>query len=295
MEGEVVVAEALRSASPSQGADAPVVWVTGSGAPRVGRVVAQHFADHGYRIALHARNAMHEVRAVEEAMQERGTGVCVTFGDVRDWPAMDQSVKHILSEFGRLDAVVHCAAVWDWKSLEETTHEDVSRQLEINTLGAYAVARSAGLAMVGQPSGGAIVLIGDWAVVRPYPDFSAYFAGKGAIETLVRSMAVELGTRNPSVRVNGILPGPVLLDPQITPQASEAVRRSALVNKHGRPEHVATAARFLAEHEFITGVCLPVDGGRSIWAGNDTDRIAHPSYPATHGNTGAQAPSQNAD
>jgi pteridine reductase len=140
------------------------------------------------------------------------------------------------------------------------------------------VAKSAGLKMVQQPSGGAIVLIGDWAVARPYPDFSAYFAGKGAIETIVRSMAVELATRNPAVRVNGILPGPVLLDATISAEAAEKIRQSSLLQKHGQPEHVATAARFLAEHEFITGVCLPVDGGRTIWAGNDTDRIAHPSY-----------------
>lgn len=287
------MAQPSPSANPSHPARSPVVWVTGSGAPRVGRVVAHHFADHGYRIALHARNSVDEARSAADALTVHGVEVCVTHGDVSDWQAMEHAVQQIVCELGQLDVVVHCAAVWDWKSLEDTTADDVRRQMEINTLGAYAVARSAGLAMVQQPSGGAIVLIGDWAVARPYPDFSAYFAGKGAIETLVRSMAVELGTRNPSVRVNGVLPGPVLLDPRITPEASEAIRRSALVQKHGRPEHVATAAHFLAEHEFITGVCLPVDGGRSIWAGNDTDRIAHPGYQVARAPAGS--PERNGD
>jgi NAD(P)-dependent dehydrogenase (short-subunit alcohol dehydrogenase family) len=258
--------------------EAPVAWVTGSGGARVGRAVATHLASHGYRIALHARFSVDEATAAAETFTKASLPCMVTNGDVSDWSAMSHAVDAIYNRWGRLDVVIHCAAIWDWKSLEETTANDVRRHLEINTLGSFSVAKSAGLKMVQQPSGGAIVLIGDWAVARPYPDFSAYFAGKGAIETIVRSMAVELATRNPAVRVNGILPGPVLLDATISAEAAEKIRQSSLLQKHGQPEHVATAARFLAEHEFITGVCLPVDGGRTIWAGNDTDRIAHPSY-----------------
>ena len=130
--------------------------------------------------------------------------------------------------------------------------------------------------MASKPTGGAIVLIGDWAVVRPYPDFAAYFAGKGAIETMTRSLAVELATRNPAVRVNAILPGPVMLDPSISSEKANAIRQQCLLKTHGQPEHVAQAAYFLATHEFITGACLPVDGGRSIYAGHSTDAIAHP-------------------
>ncbi len=204
----------------------------------------------------------------------------VTRGDVSDMNAMQQAVDAIIDNFGQIDAAIHCAAIWEWRSLEDTTSEDVRRNLEINTLGSYTVAKVAGLQMVKQVSGGAIVLLGDWAIARPYRDFSAYFAGKGAIETIVRSMAVELATRNPSVRVNGILPGPVMLDPSISDEQAEQIRRACLLQRHGQPEHIAQAALFLARHEFITGVSLPVDGGRTIWSGYDTDRIAHPTYRA---------------
>jgi len=233
--------QALRA---SQESSQPVVWVTGSGAKRVGRTVAEHFATRGYDIALHARS----------------------------------SLSAIVREFGRLDAMVHCAAVWDWKALEETTEEDLRDQFEINTLGSYNVAKAAGLAMVGQNNGGRIVLVGDWAVVRPYRDFSAYFVGKGAIETLVRSMAVELASRNPNVHVNGILPGPVMLEASVSQQRADRILQSSLVKRHGRPEDVAQAAHFLATQSFITGVCLPVDGGRSIYAPNETESVAHPTF-----------------
>jgi pteridine reductase len=174
--------------------------------------------------------------------------------------------------------MVHCAAVWDWKTLEETTQEDLTRQFEINTLGSYNVAKAAGLAMIGQPSGGRLVLVGDWAVIRPYRDFSAYFVGKGAIETLVRSLAVELASRNPNVHVNGILPGPVMLDTSISQERADRILQSSLVKRHGRPEDVAQAAYFLATQSFITGVCLPVDGGRSIYAPSETESAAHPTF-----------------
>jgi pteridine reductase len=125
--------------------------------------------------------------------------------------------------------------------------------------------------MVAQPSGGCIINLGDWAEIRPYPDYSAYFPSKGGISVLTRNFAVELGLRNPNIRVNAILPGPVLL-PEDLPQAERnEVIASTLVKREGRPENVAQAVLALIENDFITGVCLPVDGGRSVYAPNPQD------------------------
>lgn len=258
--------------------NAPVVWVTGSGAKRVGRVVAEHFACQGYQVALHARKSLDELENAAQEISKLGGNCMCTSGDIRSSITMQHAVESIQGHFGRLDALVHCAAVWDWKSLEETTEQDVRDQFEINTLGSYNVAKAAGLAMVDQPSGGRIVLVGDWAVARPYRDFSAYFTGKGAIETLVRSMAVELASRNSNIHVNGILPGPVMLDPSVSDPRAQRIVESSLVKRLGRPEDVAQAAFFLATQSFITGVCLPVDGGRTIYAPHETESVAHPTF-----------------
>jgi pteridine reductase len=256
----------------------PTVWVTGSGAKRVGRTVAEHFARQGYRVALHANTSREGAMETLKHFEGQGIQCMVTQGDIRSQESIEQGVAQIVDQFGRLDAVVHCAAVWDWSPLEQTTEDQLRAQFEINTLGAYHVARSAGLAMVPQPQGGRIILIGDWAVARPYANFSAYFLGKGAIETLVRSMAVELATRNPDIHVNGIMPGPVMLDPSITPERAEKILRASLIKRHGRPEDIAQAAYFLATQSFITGICLPVDGGRTIWAPDEAESVAHPTY-----------------
>ncbi len=255
-----------------------VAWITGSGAPRIGQVIAKHFASQGYRIALHANTSFKIATLSASEMIHAGTDAIVVRGSVEEPDFAKTSVQRIVQHFGRLDVLVNSAAVWDWRSFEDTTAQDVRRQFEVNTLGTFLCSQAAGLHMTSQPNGGAIVLVGDWAVLRPYPDFSAYFASKGAIETMTRSLAIELATRNPAVRVNAILPGPVMLDPSILPERANAILQQCLLKRHGQPEHVAQAAYFLATHEYITGVCLPVDGGRSIYAGPSIDAIAHPTF-----------------
>src|SRR5207253_1069499 len=112
-----------------------------------------------------------------------------------------------------------------------------------------------------------IVTIGDWAVARPYLDYATYFAAKGAIPTLTRMFAVELGTRNPKVRVNCIQPGPVMMPPDLpTPERREAIA-STLVKHEGSPRNVAQAVLAFIDNDFVTGACLPVDGGRTVYAG----------------------------
>lgn len=255
-----------------------VAWITGSGSPRVGQVVARHFASQGFQIAIHANTSMEPAAKFAAELNHTGTDTVVLQGGVEDPEFARTAVQQIVQKFGRLDVLVNSAAIWDWRSLEETTASDVLRQFQVNTLGTFLCSQAAGLQMTKQVEGGAIVLIGDWAVLRPYPDFSAYFAGKGAIETMTRSLAVELATRNPAVRVNAILPGPVMLDASISLEKSQAIQEECLLKRLGKPEDVAQAAYFLATQLFITGVSLPVDGGRSIYAGHSTDSIAHPTF-----------------
>lgn len=256
----------------------PVAWVTGSGAKRVGHSIAHAFALAGYRIVLHANQSIDSANAYADELQSRGTDAMVVQGPVNDAEFAPQAVQQIVERFGRLDVLVNSAAIWDWTPFEDISEGDIRRQFEVNTLGTFLCSRSAGLHMVTQPSGGAILLIGDWAVHRPYRHFAPYFVGKGSIETMTRSLAVELAARNPNIRVNAILPGPVMLDASISADAAERIRQQSLLKRHGTPSDVANAAIFLAQQPFITGVALPVDGGRSIYSGDQWDAVAHPTF-----------------
>jgi pteridine reductase len=178
-------------------------------------------------------------------------------------------VAETLTKFGRIDVLVNCAAIYRRKRLEAVTSDDVRAHLDANLLGTFLMCQHIGLAMVKQPAGGSIINLGDWADARPYTDYAAYFPSKAAIPGLTRVFAVELGTRNPNVRVNAILPGPVLFPPDM-PEAEKAAAIAATLVKHeGSPEHIAKAALHFIDNDFVTGACLPVDGGRTVYAAGD--------------------------
>jgi pteridine reductase len=83
---------------------------------------------------------------------------------------------------------------------------------------------------------------------------------------LARTFAVELGSRNPAVRVNCILPGPVMLPPYLPAEERAHAINATLVKREGKPENIAQAVLFFVDNDFVTGTCLPVDGGRTIFA-----------------------------
>jgi pteridine reductase len=243
-----------------------VALVTGSGKRRIGWHVAQALAARGYALVLHYRTSAIEATATVEALRTRGVDAIAMPADLTDEGAARALIEQTLIRFGRLDVLVNCAAAWQSKKLEDVTAADVRFFFETNTLSTFLCSQQAGLAMVCQPEGGCIVTIGDWAIARPYRNYAAYFPSKGAIPTLTRCLAVELGCRNPAVRVNCILPGPALLPPDLPEVERRQAIEATLLKREGRPENVAQAVLFFIDNDFVTGVCLPVDGGRTIFA-----------------------------
>ena len=107
----------------------------------------------------------------------------------------------------------------------------------------------------------AIVNIVDVGASQPWPNYLAYSTSKAALLHLSRCLALELA---PKIRVNCIAPGTVAF-----PADWDGLRRAAQLKKtplqrEGHPEDVARAVRFLIENDYLTGVCLPVDGGAGL-------------------------------
>jgi pteridine reductase len=240
--------------------------VTGSGKRRVGLHVAEALAARGYALAVHYRSSAAAAAETVAYLQGRGAEVAAFQADLTAEQEVRALVRQTQERFGRLDVLVNCAAIWQNKRLEEVTATDVRQHFETNAMGTFLCCQHAGLAMVGQPEGGCLVTLGDWAVVRPYLNYAAYFPSKGSIPTLTRTLAVELGSRNARVRVNCIMPGPVMLPPELSPAERHQAIDATLVKREGTPQHIALAVLFLIDNDFVTGVCLPVDGGRSVFA-----------------------------
>jgi pteridine reductase len=238
------------------------VAITGASAG-IGRATALRLGRDGASLVLSARRTG-ELERLAAEVEAAGGHALPLMADVTSEEDMNNLVGRAVDQFGRLDVLVNCAATWRPVPLEKVTADEVRRNFEINTLATFLCSQQAGLKMAAQPTGGVIVNIGDWAVARPYLNYAAYFPSKGAIPVLTRDLAVELAARNPRVRVNAILPGPVMLPPDLPAAERAASIAGTLVKREGSPEHIAHAVLFLIENDFVTGACIPVDGGRTI-------------------------------
>jgi len=252
----------------------PVALITGSGADRVGQAVATDLAGQGYHIALHYRTSQEEAEQAVAELSAQGIECAAFQADL----TVEEDVKRLFAEqrkrFGQLDVLVMTASIYSPCKLEEITLEDIHKNFAINTAASFLCARAAGLQMVQQEQGGSIVLFGDSAIEQPYLNHAAYFLSKGALPTLVRTMALELGTRNPKVRVNCLHPGPILFPTGASEAEKQQLIESTLVQNADVPNQVTHAVRFLIENSFITGACVPLDGGRNLALSRDVVRNA---------------------
>ena len=181
-------------------------------------------------------------------------------GDLRKQRGAAALVAGAVSELGGLDLVVHAAGDgFEPKPLAEVTEEDWDDALDVTAKGTFFLAQAAAPSL--RDSRGVLVIIEDVAAYQAWPSFAAHCAAKAAQAMLTRVLAQALA---PEVRVCGVAPGAVAVDP------SQEERRAAetLLGRVGTPEDVAEAVVYLAAAGYVTGTTLVVDGGRLAKSGS---------------------------
>ncbi len=239
--------------------------ITGCGRKRVGYVVAKRLLQIGYKIAVHYHSSESSAAENVEEFRQLGGEAEKFQANVADEGQVKKLVQDTVQRFGSLDVLVTTSSIWKTIPLTEVTAEDVLASFQVNTLGTFLCCQHAGHQMVSQSEGGAIVTIGDSLIDHPYVDHAAYFTAKGSIPTLTRAFAVELGTRNPQVRVNCIAPGPVMFPSDLPANERKAATASTLTKCADHPEAVAATVAFLVGNPMLSGCCIPVDSGRNIY------------------------------
>ncbi len=229
--------------------------VTGA-AKRVGRAIALELAEKGAHILLHYRGS--EKEAGETAAEVRKYGVSCSL--VQADLARAADISKMVSGLKDVDVLVNSASLYHKTPIEKVSEKDWDEFLAANLKGPALLATQLGLRMA-KKNGGKIVNIADWSGFRPYKDFSAYCSSKGGLITLTKALARDLA---PKVSVNAVAPGPVLMPPDMGEAEKEAVAKTTALGRWGAPEDVAHAVTFLVENDFVNGIVLVVDGGRSI-------------------------------
>jgi pteridine reductase len=236
-----------------------VVLVTG-GARRVGRAIALRLAEAGSRIAVHYRSSAVEAAQTAEQCRAAGAVAEVFKADLADPAAAVKLVQGVRARFGRLDVLVNNASVFEPMTLDELDLGRWEQTLRVNLTAPLVLAHAARDAL--RQARGRIVNLCDVATGRAWPDHLAYIVSKGALETLTRVLARALA---PEVNVVGLAPGVAAWPEHYDQPTREHLTRRIPLQRAGTPEEIAAAVHFLLrEGDYITGVILPVDGGRHL-------------------------------
>jgi NAD(P)-dependent dehydrogenase (short-subunit alcohol dehydrogenase family) len=250
----------------SWGLEGRVALVTGA-TRGIGRAIAHELAAGGAVVVVAGRSEADVDRVVAE-LKERGHRAHGVLLDVAERTQIDAAVADCVRELGRLDVVVNNAGVSTERGLETETPDGWDETVAVNLTAPFLLARAARAPL--RRSAGCIVNVGSALGLAAVRDATAYGATKAGLHHLTRQLALELAPDG--VRVNCVAPGYIateMYELGHDPAGKERIARLHPLGRVGRPEEVARCVAFLASDAagFVTGTCLPVDGGLTVQIG----------------------------
>ena len=244
-----------------------VALVTG-GNGGIGLGLARGLAKAGAALALWGRDAHKNEAAVKE-LGQLGADAAAFRCDVTSEEQVSGGVAATLERFGRIDSCFANAGFGSPKGFLDMSLEDWNAVMAVNLHGVFLTFRETLRHMVERGGGGKLIVIGSIGSSFGMPRQEHYAATKGAVVSLVRSLAVEFGRHD--VQANAIVPGWIETDATAPAVAhkklSDTIVHRTPAHRWGTPADLEGLAVYLAspESRFHTGDVLTVDGGYSVF------------------------------
>ncbi|MFZ5817489.1 MAG: SDR family oxidoreductase [Bacillota bacterium] len=247
-----------------------VALVTG-GSRGIGRAVALRLAARGHTVYIgYKQNREAALEVARLAAEAGGRGIPVQ-ADLEDAEAVRAMIGRIGQEEGRLEILVANAAATAFKPVLAQRLHNLRRTFSLSVDSFLLMVQEAVPLMRGRPA--AILVMSGYDSIRYVPLHGVLGAAKAALESLVRTLAVELAPEG--IVVNALCPGPVETDSvrvmcgEAWPEVAGAIARATPAGRVGRPEDLAPIADFLTgpEARWITGQTIVADGGLTLISG----------------------------
>jgi len=236
-----------------------VAIVTGS-SKGIGAGIAERLAADGASVVVnYSRSALDAGVVVDRIVAAGGKAVAVK-ADISNPAEIQPLIDAALKAFGRLDILVNNAGVYKVDSLETLSAESFDEHFHLNVRGLLLTTQAAARVL---PAGSVIVNISSGLAKSPYPMVHVYCATKGAVDTLTRTLGIELGPRN--IRVVGIAPGFVATEgnAESAKDMSDFLVAKTPLGRVGQPRDIAAAVSYAVSEDagWVTGCTIDVAGG----------------------------------
>jgi 3-oxoacyl-[acyl-carrier protein] reductase len=240
-----------------------VAVVTGA-SKGIGAAIAQAFGAEGASVIVNYSSSKSGAdRVVAEIVKHGGKSVAVQ-GDMSKPEDIQRLFAEARKVFGRLDILVNNAGIYEFLPLDQITPEHFHKQFNLNVLGLILASQEASKQF--GDAGGVIINISSIAATAAPPTTVVYSATKGAVDTITKVLAKELGPRK--IRVNALNPGMIETEGVRSAGITESDFRRQTeaetpLGRIGQPQDIAPVAVFLASDDsgWVTGETLHVSGG----------------------------------
>ncbi len=236
-----------------------VAIVTGA-ARRIGRAIALALAKDGYAVVVHYDRSQAAARELADQIRTTGGEATTVAADLME---PEQSAARILGaacELGQPALLINNASVFDEMPLSQINSLHCQEHFTVNTIAPILLAREF-VARLPATDTGQIISMLDWRALRPPTDHLVYTASRAALTSITLTLAQQLA---PQVRVNGIALGAILAPAGREDWHQQRAQKQIPLRRHGTPENVVSALRFLIRNDFMNGEILQVTGGEHL-------------------------------
>jgi 3-oxoacyl-[acyl-carrier protein] reductase len=242
-----------------------VAIVTGA-SKGIGAGIAKQLASEGASVVVNYSSSKEGAEKVVKEISGKGGKAIGIQGDLSKQADIERLFAETKKQFGKLDILVNNAGIYEFQPLENVSSEHFHKQFDLNVLGLVLASKEAAKYFDGD--GGSIINVSSVVSTSPVPTASVYSATKGAVDTVTKALARELGPRK--IRVNAINPGLVVTEGVQSLGFDNGDFRKDIesrtpLGRIGKVEDIAPAAVFFASNDsaWITGETLVIAGGLS--------------------------------